>query len=831
MNKPNHRYLWLGLTLLFPGIGLHAQEMDKPSYYGFIPLSYTRPVEQSGASSELMLFGDKSAWGYVDVNPKDGIDDRRGQNLHNLSVRFAPYLVLNTTNHPKDWKQFWNQGSSWPLYVDVWNTASEGGDLVREDQVDFLKLAGEPCPQVPGTSPALNLDDCRLLGLIQEFDPYNPRAPYYTQTAVSPQYDEFKVLYWNFPGFDPKSWKAEYEDPITGKLPSKYHGFAKTYVHPFIEEVATHREGPLGYELVLQYWFFYPTNDGANNHEGDWEHVNIVVAPRESVTRPQTADEIQWMLDGNGMTDTGADMLVIKRVDYYFHERVWTLDYARPNVYQPRARWQAEVDSLSEERVNETKIWAAVRERAYEDVSETVINHHIIGFVGADSKGNEMLISAPGGRNRDSHGTYPFHGLYKDVGPAGTSEAIQQSFNYREYLDSHRPGLEEGPFGRASVLRFDRADRIELIPDWEHIHPLLYSDPGVRQEWSWMVLPIRWGYPATESLFAGIVAHANTGNLAPQGPSQNKGWNLGRAGSGFHEYDPHQFGGYFALGWQDTFNNNWGFLNATLPTLTILPPFDLAFRVLGAPVALLSHHPPTFFAVDAIPFRFAGISGGYITQDMDEAFLDMFLNNRQLEEILEEVVGGPLGDDKLISTNEFTNRLQGWSSGVSFFVGRRFVSENAFNAVWGNLGQGLVPPGSRAVRQIQGKLDLMEYAGSLRWNFATKSVQPFAKLGYGWAWYRLDNVAIDGVPIPSPTSDRINNFVWHWGVGLEWLPIVGQVPPPRGLDIGLRLDISRFRHGLGLNQISDPIVLALGNAREDVGVVRHSLHIALIIGF
>jgi hypothetical protein len=31
-------------------------------------------------------------------------------------------------------------------------------------------------------------------------------------------------------------------------------------------------------ELVIQYWFFYPFNEWVNHHEGDWEHVNVVLA-------------------------------------------------------------------------------------------------------------------------------------------------------------------------------------------------------------------------------------------------------------------------------------------------------------------------------------------------------------------------------------------------------------------------------------------------------------------------------------------------------------------------------------------------------------------------
>lgn len=31
-------------------------------------------------------------------------------------------------------------------------------------------------------------------------------------------------------------------------------------------------------ELVVSYWFFYPFNEWINHHEGDWEHINVVLS-------------------------------------------------------------------------------------------------------------------------------------------------------------------------------------------------------------------------------------------------------------------------------------------------------------------------------------------------------------------------------------------------------------------------------------------------------------------------------------------------------------------------------------------------------------------------
>jgi hypothetical protein len=46
---------------------------------------------------------------------------------------------------------------------------------------------------------------------------------------------------------------------------------------------------------VVQYWFFYPFNDWVNNHEGDWEHINVV------------------------MTSADPGLAGVSMVEYYFH--------------------------------------------------------------------------------------------------------------------------------------------------------------------------------------------------------------------------------------------------------------------------------------------------------------------------------------------------------------------------------------------------------------------------------------------------------------------------------------------------------------------------------
>ncbi len=805
-----------------------AQDMPKEDYYSYVPLSYTRPVRQAAGSAALNVYGDENDPSYRDVDPLDGIDDRRHAVMKRLGVKFAPYLVLNTTAVPMDWKKFMDGRNSWPLFIDTWNQAVEGGELIREEQIDWLALEGDPCPDPPNAALRTENDDCRLISLLREFDPENPQSEWYQTAAIDPQMDPFKVLYWNFPAHGEVSWRAEYEDPVSGELPQKYWSFPKTYLHPFVEEVRSNTGGLLGYELVLQYWFFYSWNDGGNNHEGDWEHVNLIVSPKGAVDRPQTAEEILFMLNGGGENpSSGDDYVVIKRADYYLHEKVWTLDYASPNVYLPRDQWEAEFQALPQERIDQHKVWQEIRQRAYEDRAETVINTHMVGFIGADNKGTDQILAAPGGKNRDSHGTYPFRGLYKNVGPGGASEQITATFDYLDYFTGSRPGLEDGRLGRNSVLRLDRDDRIEIVPDWERVHDMMYTDPEVRREWSWLVLPIRWGYPAAESPFAGIISHASTGNLAPQTGSQNKGWNRAGAGSGFHDYDPHRYSGFFALGWQDRFQNTWGWLNATIPTISLLPPLDVVLLLVGTPIALLTEQSSTYLAADQVPFRFLGLEGGAVGMVFPEAFTGMLLNDAQIEDIL-TALGYGFEDDVVVVGSDIKESTSPYIR-VAVPLGRKFVSENAY---WshraGMTVEVLDAAGQRD--EVTSEIKLWEYSGSLRFNVASGGFQPYAKVGYGWSWYRLENTAVRGVPVPEPTSGTIDNFTWHYGLGLEWFLLSGFAPPPKGIDVGLRVELARYNHSLGLDQITDPRVLALGQGPA-TSATRDVVQIAISLGF
>jgi hypothetical protein len=63
-------------------------------------------------------------------------------------------------------------------------------------------------------------------------------------------------------------------------------------------------------ELVVQYWFFYPFNEWINHHEGDWEHVNVVLSGPPRLGRPSEYRPIGY--------------------EYYFHGH--RIDTAEPRL-------------------------------------------------------------------------------------------------------------------------------------------------------------------------------------------------------------------------------------------------------------------------------------------------------------------------------------------------------------------------------------------------------------------------------------------------------------------------------------------------------------------
>jgi hypothetical protein len=95
------------LALVASPLAARAAEVPRNEYLRYVPLRPQKIVRQTEASARFQLYGDPSAPGYRDEDPRDGIDDARMRHLQALAVRFAPLLVRNTPMFPMDFKAFW----------------------------------------------------------------------------------------------------------------------------------------------------------------------------------------------------------------------------------------------------------------------------------------------------------------------------------------------------------------------------------------------------------------------------------------------------------------------------------------------------------------------------------------------------------------------------------------------------------------------------------------------------------------------------------------------------------------------------------------------------
>jgi hypothetical protein len=819
-------FLLASVLLILVG-DAHAREIPRSEYLGYVPLSYPQLEQQGAATGALHLYGDREDPSYRDVAPVDGIDDSRHDVLLSLAVRFAPYLVQNTTNIPTNFNRYIDNSASFRLHVDTWDISGEKSALIRTESVNFSALGHSACdPSLPGGNGYARsisdmdgvTEDRKLVELLRQFSPWSPEQEGLDQPFVRQRPEHFTVLFFDFPGEGPGSWEAAYKPEYDQTPEKKRANFPHSYVHPFLAEVIDDGGSLLGYDLVLQYWFFYPSNDGGNNHEGDWEHLNVVVAPKSMVERPLSSDTVNRILTGAiPASDDTPDPLVIQRVEYYFHHFVMTLDFSSPNVYQPREAWKADVKHRPKERFQENEIWNAIRHMAYVDDEETSVNTHPFGYIGADNKGFDQALSAPGGKNRNSHGTFPFPGRYHDIGPAQATEQISVYVDPREYWKHLKAGTETtGPeFKRGSVLGLADPNRLCIVPDWERVVDLVADDACVRREWSWLLLPIRWGYPATESPFSGILPNTDTGNLAPLGPTYSSGWNVSGPARGFHAYQPNTLPSVFPLGLQDSFRNDFGFFNFTLPVLFNLPPLDFLTRLGTYPFKLaFSRRDPVYYPEEAVPFRFFSLSSGASVEILDKDINALSLNPDQYDEFVGRIlahllINGIDSTTTVVGGSEFVDNPIAPFFQIAFYIGDRFASENTVRNVRTTYGVS-VDFSNIPSYDYSAELNYWEYAGSLRYSLSSSRLQPFLKAGYGWSWYRLENVQANGVPFEPAESSwikpkKIWPNVWHVGLGIEFIPWKRVGKFPGGVDLAFRFEYGLYIESLGLDLSGIPL--------------------------
>lgn len=367
------------------------------------------------------------------------------------------------------------------------------------------------------------------------------------------------------------------------------------------------------------------------------------------------------------------------------------------------------------------------------------------------------------------------------------------------------------------------------------------------------MLPQRYGYPALVSPFAGVVAHAETGNISVVGPSFNTGWNRTGETEGYKWYSPHKVPRLFPLAWQDGFNNSWGWLNITLPTIAMFPPIDFLWRIVAAPVrAITGSNDPTFYPADDVPFRFFGLTGGYSHMNLPNDYLDLLFNGPQFDAIigslLAYIVINGSETTTAISEEEFVDDPNAFFLQGSFYVGDRFVSSGMLRHSRSDLGFDVGFDDIADPFTVRGELNFWEYAGSFRYDLTGGDIRLYPQAGYGLSWYRIENVTTVGVPIDpedspwvrQPSVFPFENLLpntWHAGVGAEWLILKSYANPPKGIDVSILGEWTWYTNNLGLDvtDLDLELLVLLGttaaNLPSDRWISRTEWKLGLTVSF
>ncbi len=273
--------------------------------------------------------------------------------------------------------------------------------------------------------------------------------------------------FFNYPGETAAEWNQNYFGNgihAGGNFPNT------AYVHIYERNIDEYT-AVYGTVTVIQYFYFYPFNDWWNNHEGDWQRIDVVVSSRD----PDTAEFLG--------------------VEYRFHE-VWL------NYYKDYGDNPGITDNFVYNAIFHTRLQAGT---------------HPVAYIGAGS-----------------HAAYPISGDIEFFDPAevitdptgaeGTEEVsgsvdVLPSTGSWEYMshtglvltteaDASHPGLCE------------TYDLVHLpIPDTSNT-----DNAGLKPAMSWLGAKIRWGTPVVDSP---IIAEIFGGNLSPQdGPYDrySDGW-------------------------------------------------------------------------------------------------------------------------------------------------------------------------------------------------------------------------------------------------------------------------------------------------------------------
>ncbi len=800
MRSAGNKYLALVYFILIIPMEFYipvasAQHYDRDEYFDYMPPT-PRIISQTKASSFFHLYGNKTDTGYVDRSPVNGIDDNREKWLKLLAAKFSPLLKRNTFNVPSDFEKLLKinydkrdnkltYDVSALMHIDRWELVRPSAKRIFYDSV----MLGILPPDSTGLNSKFRfkeavIEDEKLLRYIREFHPDSVSG-----RKVEAESEISTVIFFDFPGEGEKSWKSIYSKQAIRN--------SKIYSHFFIHlNSESNEEGE--YEFVIQYWFFFPYNDGPNDHEGDWEHINVIITTKDLKAKKMTESDMNQLLRSSNLENTKyTDSLIIKRVDYYFHKYVMTLDYQELDylIESSKGKEYDLEEAINRVDINDNflkgrrgykDIYNQIYERIH--IADGEINTHPIAFIGANNIGWDQLLKKPGDKNRNSHGIYPFPGIWKNIGSLGVTESIQGRWDQKFIKKNNNKNSYRGALvlkeryvpekDRDKYIMYGQED-INILPDWERILDLVLNDREVRRAWSWMVLPVWFGYPVVESPIGGALEHTDLGNVAAIGPTYNSAWNRLGPTKGFKDYNPHVLPHQYQTSITDNFINSWGVFNASLPLWVSVP----GLKWMNAPFRLIASKKKdkVFYPKEEAPFRYSTrlYQPTYTFVDDNYARLLPFRDNPTIKSYLDSL---SINDIDRVQFNS-GNKITYFRYVDDRHIGRRWTSETIYSYSRNDLSYSIFDPIKEVNHKISGELEFVSLSGLLRRNLMNGPFQPY--IGYGWSWnyYRPINVKFDNNNCDGVCAENAESWV---------IPSILIVPNSQSATVGFELFFSNL---------------------------------------
>ena len=679
--------------------------------------------------------------------------------------------------------------------MDVWH----GGKRISSDSIRIDAATAMPggASEIARMDADGAIDDHKLRPLVEALHPRRPRTRIVPATGRADT-----IVFVDLPGDDESSWRHAHERATKP---------AHTFAHIFLD-YAPAIDGLPRVHFEIQYWFYYPFNDSANNHEGDWEHITVCVTTRARATEPggersvrglPTEDDVARILDPPNATLL--DSLIIREVDYYFHHNVMTLDYL--GALEPRASDDAR-------RRRHVNIWQdedyvrRVIARRVASASGRLATHPV-GYLGGNNLGPDELIRVVPrfhrSYNRNSDATYPFPGVWLTIGPLGMTEKVRG----RDVPPIKPNATADTPWRELladnSFITFGES-QITLVPDWERLDSLVLADAAVRRRWSWLVLPIRWGFPAVASPGAGSLSHTNTGNLGPFGPAYNNAWNGRGETDEYRVFEPTVLHTPTSptTPWSNLLSG-WGILNIPLAIFGMTPGGNVAVTQLApwltGALYLVNKPPSKTITPGRLPSRFTDASIGTFRQSRAHRFAQL-LPQEEHPVVASKLRGGSLRDD-------WGSAIDGPRIAFNLFFANRLSVENTLSWSVSEVAYRIDPGDGSEDARVHGELALREFTGGLRFvavrGFGER-LHLSARVGAGWSQYTLRDVRVDEETLPDgglrggrlpsvlPSKRWVPNALYG-GVGMEIFS-----PHDRYLlrrvGYGLRAELTTAQHRL-----------------------------------